>query len=175
MKHTEMLARDVPCKDRQEILHVTNKVAKSTNILEVFSDYEILLLQDRFLTNGFQHIQMADVESSRILIEVILTSLDCYHNVACLTLEQESLSPGITHLYKELCLQDAGSAYIACIEDYITNHFYFDFLWIELTDNLCSQVWFEQFKQGLLRFGVVYALPIVNVRYESKTSQSRYV
>jgi hypothetical protein len=175
MKHIPMLARDIPQEDKQKILYVTNKFDQSTSIQDALSEHEILAIQDQFLTNGFHYVQMPDMGSGRVLIETFLASLDCYHNVACLTLERERLPQTVTNLYQEIYMHALGSISSTHIEEYLVDHFYFDFLWIELSDVLCKQVWFEPLKQKLQDLGIAHALPIVQVSYNTVSSQFWYV
>ncbi len=132
-----------------------------------FSDKDILEIQEKFLSNGFQYLKSQNIGQGRKIIYTFLQSLATYHDIACLTLDPHPLIEGITDLYMELC----GGGYLNAFdphyfEEYLIEQFYFDFVWIEATRSLLISTWFEQIKEKMLEAGINEQIPILVFVYE---------
>jgi len=127
------------------------------------TESSILELQDTFLTNGFHHIKVKDIESGRSLISTFLDSLGLYHDVACLTAAgHEFLDPLVTHLhFGSKNIDEADKE----LEYFFIEHFYYDFLWIETSQELDVQPWYPLFKTKLNEFNVNHGAPIIFMSY----------
>ena len=166
-KSLEALSRE--CHQRMDgrTLHLSNRFERYEQLEEALSEHEILMLQDQFLTNGFHYITVPDVKTGRELLYIFLNSLDCYHHVACLTVEQEPLNSGISDLYQELCS-------FTNVEEFLVDQFYYDFIWIELSARLCKHGWLDHFKQSILQMELDAKLPLVIIRYDGDVVSSAY-
>ncbi len=140
-------------------------MAISTENERALSDQQIIELHVRFLTNGFQHIQVPNVDEGRELMAKLLQSLDYYHMVACLTESEMPLSTTthdlLTHLIEGRYLPNG-------LEQFFLEYNELDFLWIELTPNLLAQPWLEQFKSLLIDHNLHMKMPIMCISYDSK-------
>jgi len=138
------------------------------SIKEPFSEQQILLLQEKFLTNGFQYIKVKNIMAGRNIIQLFLDSLGVYHDIAAITLSNMRLPNYITHVYRELAnegfLDPFGQQYL---DDYFIDNFYFDFVWIEATQELFnSSHWFNDFQDKLMSFKINEHIPIIVVSYD---------
>lgn len=128
----------------------------------MLSDQQIIELHVRFLTNGFQHIQVPSVKEGRELIAKLLTSLDYYHTISCLTEDDQQLSTETLDLLTYL----VESRYLPNkLEDFFLEQTDFDFLWIELTPSLLTEPWLEEFKSLLIEHNVHTKMPIMCISY----------
>ena len=127
------------------------------------SDQQIIDLHARFLTNGFQHIQVPTVKEGRELMKTLLSSLDYYHAVACLTSNDIQLPDGIQDLFSILI----EARYVPNnIEQFFLEYNEFDFLWFELTPCLLSQSWLDEFKALLIDHHMHIKMPIMCISFE---------
>lgn len=128
------------------------------------TEEDILELNDLFLTNGMHYIVVDTVDAGRLLILTLLASLNCYHAIAALTLEPLRLTINVHNVHRELIqnymLHDEQS-----VDSFFVEQFYFDFMWIEMSDDLVSASWFVDFEQKLFEYKLENHLPIVCIRY----------
>ncbi len=127
------------------------------------TETEILILQDKFLTNGFQSIQVKDITAGRALIQTFLASFTMYCNVACVSLEQESLHTDMFNIYYEL---ETSKNVDLTLEQFLIDQFYFDFIWIEETPSLLSKSWYQEFKNLIIGHKLDQHLPIIILSYQ---------
>lgn len=131
------------------------------------TEEDILELHDLFLTNGIHHIKVDDLAAGRSLMHTLLTSLNCYHAMAVLTLEPLSIEPSTCDVYQELVrsnfLSDAQA-----IDTFFLEQFYFDFMWIEMSQDLAASEWFAEFEQKMIEYKLETHLPIVVVTYKQE-------
>lgn len=129
------------------------------------SDQQIIELHIRFLTNGFQHIQVPNVQEGRELMKTLLTSLDYYHTVSCLT-ESDLQLPMDTH---DILTHLIEGRYLPNnLEQFFLEYDDFDFMWLELTPNLLAQPWLDEFKSLLMDHKIHTKMPIMCISYDSK-------
>ncbi len=135
---------------------------------EPFSDGEILDLQEKFLTNGFQYLKVQNVIKGRSLIYSFLNSLSMYQEVGCLTLlGQPILKEGVVDIYYDL----SAGGYLSSfkphyLEEFFIEQFYFDFIWIEGTRQLLTSHWFEDVKRKMIDMAIDQHIPMVVCVYE---------
>jgi hypothetical protein len=129
------------------------------------SDQEIIELHVRFLTNGFQHIQVPNVEEGRVLMGKLLKSLDYYHTISCLTESDIPLFADVQDLFTYLI---EGRYLPHNLEQFFLDYNDFDFLWLELSPNLLDQPWLEEFKSLLMANHIHMRMPIMCISYDSK-------
>lgn len=128
------------------------------------SEQHIIELHVRFLTHGFQHIQVPSIKEGRELMATLLGSLDYYHAVACLTQHDEPLPNGTQDMLTQLVEQ----RYLPNnLEQFFMDGSDFDFLWIELTPDLIAQPWFDEFKSLIIDHRIDRHMPIVCLSYQN--------
>lgn len=119
--------------------------------MHMFSDQEIMQLQDMLLTPGNHHLTAASVRDGRAVLLAFLESLNCYKNLSCITLSDKPYDESI-QIISTWSKQDE------IVET--------DFLWIEMTPLLCAQPWLYHLQEDLRTWHVDTYLPIIWMRYE---------
>ncbi len=140
-----------------------------TTIQDPLSECEILDLQDRFLSNGFQHIKVKNMHTGRRLVHQFLTSLSVYHDVACVTLSDIQLESNVTNVHYELLVGGYLDPFqLRYLEEFFIEDFYFDFMWIEATRTLLTSFWFKYFEKKVLDFKLEQHLPMIVISSENE-------
>lgn len=134
------------------------------HVQHVLSEYDILELQEIFLTYGFHSLVVPSLPFGRDLTIRFLDSLNCYSNIACLSLSSRPLRSSVINVYEELGFSGALVHSGTTIETFLLDQFYYDFLWIEMTQELDEAPWYWLFEQKLLEFNLFKALPIVIIQ-----------
>lgn len=141
-----------------------NLLALSKVIHTSFTEEDILALQDEFLTNGFHYFKVNDIQMGRRVLNTFLHSLRTYYqDVGCLTLSEVPLSDAVTNIYE--ILEWYGYLRKPYLESFFLDQWYFDFLWIEATEELLVSSWFCSFSQLLEDFTVNQEIPIFILSY----------
>ena len=129
---------------------------------EPLSDTDILELQDKFLSNGVQPLKVKNIAQGRSIVEKFLQTLNIYHDVACLTVSDLPFSAPTTNMHDELLkggyLDPLEPQYL---EEFFIEHFYFDFLWIEATEDLLSSKWFSDVEKKIFSYKINQHIPII--------------
>jgi len=137
-------------------------MAITTGHEHTLSDQQIIELHIRFLTNGFQHIQVPTIQEGRELMNTLLTSLDYYHAIACLTESDLPLPPNTRDLFSDLV---EGRYLPNNLEQFFLECEDIDFQWLELTPHLLVQPWIEDFKYLLIDHNMHLKMPIMCISY----------
>jgi hypothetical protein len=139
-------------------------------IREPFSDHQILHLQEKFLTNGFQYLKASNVVRGRAIIQAFLDSLHVYHETACLSLVRSPVLPEHTSdLYETLYAGGYLSSFEPySLDEFFLENFYYDFMWIEATRDLLITDWFDDVIRKLIDQGIDHHIPIIVVVYEQE-------
>lgn len=149
-------------------LHLQSKVSPITRIPETLSEETILDVQNQFMTNGFHYIGMADRQSSRELVMTMLSCLNYYDSVACLTLGQEPLEPHVADIHLELlawhCIMPTSPS--NALQEFFLDTFYYDFMWIEASEKLLQEPWFSRFEECIINLELDKKLPILVFYYD---------
>lgn len=136
-------------------------------VTQPFSERDIIWLQELFLTNGWHCLQVEDLHAGRSLINTMLYSLNYYHDVVCLTIEDHPL---LDSSYFDVYLHLLEGEYLdgqPCdVEEFFIEHFYADFLWIEETSELVRSAWYQQFLQALQDLKMANHIPIIILSYK---------
>ncbi len=122
-------------------------------------DHDILALQEIFLTHGYHVIEVPSFGEGRLVINTFLRTLACFSSVCCLSLIG-SVPGSVVSLY-DVFLNGSLEMSEEFIDLYLLQNFYFDFCWIECSNELLSASWFEHFRSRLYDYGIVKSLPIV--------------
>lgn len=125
---------------------------------------DIITIYGHFITNGFYTITMQSLSASRHLLRSFLRATNYYHDVGCITLEDDSLdiTDSITNIYYELLY--GGYIDSSCehnLEQFLSEQFYFDFIWIEATSQLRENSWFDTFQRKLMHLNIDQHIPII--------------
>lgn len=129
------------------------------------TDQQIIDLHMRFLTNGFQHIQVPSIKEGRELIQTLLSSLDYYRAVACLTTSDIELPAHAQDIFSNLV---EGRYVPNNLEQFFLDYDQFDFLWMELTPCLLNQPWLENFKSLFIDNHMHVKMPIICISYDQE-------
>lgn len=133
----------------------------------MLSEDEILSLQESFLSSGIHKITVANLPEGRTMLAAFLESLRYFTRPAVLTTQLFSHpSVQIAHLYRELLAHEGIFESRGMLEDFMLNHFYYDFLAIEATPDLRAQAWFVRFEQLLHDYKFTETVPVVMFVYE---------
>jgi|GEM_PF-3375829 hypothetical protein len=138
-------------------------MAIATGHEHALSDQQIIDLHVRFLTHGFQHIQVPSIKEGRELMQTLLSSLDYYHAVACLTSSDIQLPNDAKDLFSILV---EGRYVPNNLEPFFLEYGDFDFLWLELMPHLLVQPWLEEFKALLIDHNMHIKMPIMCISYD---------
>lgn len=135
------------------------------------SDEEIINLQDSFLMPGFSLIQVPDLRTGRNILNLFLDSLKCYNDMAFISTYPDNcagfkLPVNMINLYNEFINNNIINN-IDKLEEYLLGSFYYDFLAVELTQELLGQAWFCKFEQLLIDYNFAENTPIVLFSYQA--------
>lgn len=134
----------------------------------LFSEQEILDLQDIFLTHGHHYLTVSNVGQGRSIISLFLDSLQSsyFSRVACLTTSAVPLPSSVISLRDELALSGALAFDHIKLDEFLLNGFYYDFVWIECNKELTQAPWFYYFEKKLIDYNMALSTPILFVQYE---------
>ena len=104
--------------------------------------------------------------SGRVVVDVFLMSLNCFHTIGCLTMEKHQLPCNIQNIYQQLEQGDYLSQGADGIENFLVDAFYCDFLFIEMQPMLMSSRWFPVLQQKMIDLKLDQAIPIIYLIYE---------
>jgi hypothetical protein len=151
---------------RQEFLYIAQSAATSKRMQYPFTDADIIELQDKFLTTGLHSIKVPNVAEGRFAINTILKSLNCYSNVACLSMHDTELESKFFDMYYGLTLGGyVHGNFEQKLDEFFLEQCDVDFLWIEATIQLVEQPWFYSFERKLSQFKIDLQIPIVVLVY----------
>jgi hypothetical protein len=133
----------------------------------LFSDSDILTLQEKFLTSGFHYVTVHNRAFGRAFVDLFLSSLNHFTSSACVTLGDVALPDTITDVYQELLLggfvTENGQA--QAMDDFFVDDFYHDFVWVEACEELQAAPWFEAFENKLRSLQEMQDLPVIVISY----------
>ncbi len=124
-----------------------------------FTDQDLIELQEKFLTNGFQYLKTPSIDEGRSIIEMFLSTISIHHTIAYFSLETHKVGYA-TNIYSIL-KEGYLNSYDGDLEEYFIEHFYFDFMWIEGTKDVLQAPWFETFKNAITCTGIDNHIPIL--------------
>jgi len=142
--------------------------ASAKSIKQPFSESDILYLHNIFLTHGSHAIRVNNVAQGRTIIAAVLQSLNYYSAVACLSLSDQALENSIFDISYALTLGGYLTNHNSEIrlEEFFLDQFDVDFMWVEATQELIHQPWFESFMHHLELLKFEHHMPIIVVFYE---------
>ncbi|MCL4229634.1 hypothetical protein KJZ61_02995 [Candidatus Dependentiae bacterium] len=164
-KHLSVLKRYDPHNTMFYMSVGSAGMSQTSIISDDLTEDDIIILQEDFLVNGLHHIQVSDTSNGRSLIGMFLASLDCYHNVACLTADVVSDEQKIIDLLQDLREYARGRDITVCLDEFLVERFYYDFLWIECSEQLGKEIDLDIFIQKLGNLNFIETLPIMFLHY----------
>jgi len=143
---------------------VVSQSRDATRISAPLSDKDILIFEEKLLNSGFQFLRVPTMQLGRNWISTFLDTLLLYHEVGCLSADAIEDDKNIIDMYEQLT--DCGylsTLNNARLEDFFMNHFYYDFIWIELDEIMVAKAWFNTFIEGLELHGISHRIPVLIV------------
>jgi hypothetical protein len=134
----------------------------SKNIKTPFGENDILYLQNAFTTPGVHAIKVQDVKTGRKLVTQLLNSLKWYQDVAYLASSEsvpyKRAKNIFAHITQPITVEGMAQFFI--------ENFYYDFLWIEATQELLKEPWLSSFEQQLVNYHIDHMIPIIVISYD---------
>ncbi|MCX5924466.1 MAG: hypothetical protein NTZ68_03520 [Candidatus Dependentiae bacterium] len=151
-------------KQKELIIRDTKKI---NNFNWPLSDLEIIKLQNIFMTPGLHHISTENILSGRVLTDNILKSLQYYNFIGCLTTSQILSDLDIANMY-ELYLDCNEMFEDTCsLEDLFIDCFHFDFVYIELSEDLLSKISLKKLQSLCEALTARQSIAVVMISYEN--------
>jgi uncharacterized protein YjhX (UPF0386 family) len=146
-------------------LKTINVIQNNTKIIKKdLTQQDIIDLNDTLLTRGVHELTIHSFAEGRVILKKFLDSLNCYSAIACLTADNFLLSDVADNLYNKMQEKQVLLYPEEKMHEFMLDHFYYDFLWIELTTALSQQTWFSFFVDALISFNFPTIMPIVVLR-----------
>ena len=149
-----------------ELFNVMRNIQRSKSVSEPLSEFDILDLQDKFLTNGFHYINVSTISFGRSLVSRFLKSLHCYNDNAVLSLATPVIDENVTDIYYEL-IQGGFISFSSenDLDEFFVNQFYYDFMWIEACNHLVDSAWFTDFFGKMVSYKLDQHIPVLILSY----------
>jgi hypothetical protein len=130
----------------------------------IYTEQDILLFNDQLLTPGKHSMHVPSMVFGRKVLKTLLVSLNCYTNIAFLSIESYRIEKGdyanlYDHLQKTKALESDWS-----MSKFFAEEMRYDFLWIEESQELQALDWYPRFMVSLQDFNVTSTIPIVFLR-----------
>ncbi|MCX5923178.1 MAG: hypothetical protein NTU89_01280 [Candidatus Dependentiae bacterium] len=154
-----------PLVEIKKVILRDEKLAKNFN--PPFCDFQIIELQNIFMTPRIHKITVKNITSGRSLINTFLNSLNYYHNVGCLTAIPICLDLQTVDMYQLIQEYTQSFEIDRAIEDFFVEHSYFDFVWIEMTKDLLDQFSLQDIKRMCEILTVNESIPVIMIHYEN--------
>ena len=133
---------------------------------EALKEKDILILQELFWQAGEHYLKVTSVEEGRNLVLTFLNSLYYYKKIACLTVIPGTLPLKAQNLLKLLKKEPFKEQHVFDTEDFLLNQFHFDFVWIEVTQEIMLTPWFKHFEQKVFEYKLAHNCPIIFMQYK---------
>lgn len=162
----EKVLTSYPFKKDEKILYNLNK--DPLFFAHPFSEYDILELQNIFLTFGLQEIKVKNVQEGRVIIDKILSSLNYFQNVGYIS-KLKNHNSDYFNIYKNVTegFEYQGKLSPA-LEDFFIMNPHFDFIFIELTNSLKSMQLCASLKKIFEMCHADERMPVLLFSYENE-------
>lgn len=135
---------------------------------DFLTNNDILILQEKFLSNGFQYIKVKNLHSGRLIINRFIQSLRLYCDIAVVTNEDIEPKKNIYNIYNELLMRGYLNPFeLSFMEEFFVEEFYFDFIWIEANQKLLKSSWYQHFEKKLIAFKFDQNIPIITLLFQN--------
>lgn len=136
---------------------------KSHYIPFPYTEQAIIDLHALFVTPGIHHIEIESVDKGRTLLEALLSSLNCYTAITCITANEIAFMTDIYDCSDELATQ-------TCIESFFNEQCLFDCMVIEPCPKLAVSSWYKKAEKYLRTSTMSLHAPIIFVTYTKSAS-----
>jgi len=130
------------------------------------TDDIIMDLHAMFLTKGIHQVKVCNQKYGRQLVDTLLTSLNYYQNIGFLTLDhitENALYQNVFGLLHECGYLDEHGNHN--FDLFLQEAFFFDFMVIEVTDELKNEAWFFELIKAIKQLSFDMQLPIICINY----------
>lgn len=143
------------------LLHST-AIGGVKKITAPYSESDILYLQNIFTSPGFHQFTVSSVLIGRELILQQLKALKWHQDIGYISTMNTTITEAenIVNLIGQPIDQDS-------IESFFIDRFYYDFLWIEGTQDLMAMPWIYIFEQQILHYRIDQMIPIITINYQT--------
>lgn len=162
----EKVLTSYPFKKDKKILYNLNK--EPVFFSHPFSEYDILELQNIFLSFGIQEIKVKNVKEGRVIIEKILTSLNYFQNIGYIS-KSHNQNHNYFNIYKNVTEDFEYQGELApALEDFFIMNPHFDFIFIELTNSLKNTKLCASIKKIFEMCHADERMPVILLTYENE-------
>lgn len=137
---------------------ITHVPQRSHYVEFPYTEQAIIDLHALFITPGIHHIEIESLQKGRTLLEALLTSLNCYTAIACITTNEIAFMTDIYDCSHDLAMQP-------CIESFFAEQFTFDCMLIEPCQSLTRLPWYKKVEKYLYTSTISLHAPIIFVAY----------
>jgi hypothetical protein len=136
----------------------------------LLSENDIIILQNKFLTNGMHHIYVENVSAGRTIMKKILPLCHWYTTPVYIATPSATSDTSVTNIYdllKQEGLLDTHNTFTSeeLLDDFLYTHLSIDFMWIELTPRLVLTQWFSVIYQKIVGLHSKAHMPIIMMEY----------
>lgn len=137
---------------------------------DLFSEYDILALNDLLLSNGMHTIKVQNNLIGRKILDMFLTLLNYYEHIYWLSAHHRQDKAGLYDLYDALkqygCCESSS---LELYEAYFYGEFHGDCLIIEHDDQLVKEKWYTDVLQALCQSHICDRMPVVQLLSEKSS------
>lgn len=155
-----------------EVFDSFGNISRSKYVRLPLSEYDILDLQEKFLSNGIHHITVDSLEIGRALIKTFVSSMHCYHENAILSTSFDAASTlsGSDISFVDIYCELIQGGYIEDnknfkFNDFFVDQFFYDFMLIEASEDLIDNSWFLKFFTSIKNCEIDRHMPIFVISY----------
>ena len=156
-----------------EVFDSWGDIYRSKFIQDPLSEFDILDLQEKFLSNGIHHITVQNVQFGRELVYRFLNSINCYHENAVLSLCPQASNyfcSQVDTLFSDIYYDLLQGGYTdenknLGFNDFFVEQFYYDFMFIEASQDLLDSSWFLKFFSSIKNNEIDQHMPILVMTY----------
>lgn len=141
---------------------VVSSCVSSRNISTPLSENDLIFLQNAFTTPGLHAIRVKDIQTGRSLIKQLLDALRWYHDVGYLALNDNLPCLYATNIMNHFSYPINSTE----LSRFFIEDFFYDFLWIEINQELLNQVWLPLFEQRIAHLHNDQIIPVIVVSYD---------
>ena len=133
-----------------------------------FSEQDVLALQEIFVSCGVHTIKTKNVIDGRKIIQTILNSLNYYHNVGCVAETFiHKLPITVCDIISHIKIQKIKKDNLLLdLEGFFAEHPCFDFIWIELTQDIKNQLSSDDIKKIFTMYHVEERMSVLIMTYD---------
>jgi hypothetical protein len=141
---------------------------KNTLFTIPFSERDVLTLQEIFVKLGIHTIKTKNSSDGRKIIHTILNSLNYHHNIGSIT-KKHGLKNNVYDIVNHIRFHQSGfSNLIGDLESFFATYACFDFIWIELTQEINNKLFIHDIKKMFEMYHVKERMTVILVEYEEE-------